>query len=102
MAIGNKAAEKQNGHSGFSAVAAFQSKGEGLCRLHHNPVVEAPVRVATLAGAMIRTAEAARALNSSIRLSTVKLNRRFHNGRTSAECGFRRMLLFSRLILRLY
>ena len=36
MAIGIATAEKQNGHSGISAVAVFQSKGEGVCRLHHN------------------------------------------------------------------
>jgi hypothetical protein len=79
MAIGKQAAEKQNDRNGFSAAVVFQSKGEGLCRLHHSPVVEAPVRVATLAGAMIRTAEAARALNSSIRHLVVNFNRRFHN-----------------------
>ena len=35
MAIGILAAQKQNGHGGFNAVAIFHSKGEGICRLHH-------------------------------------------------------------------
>jgi hypothetical protein len=40
---------------------------------------KAPVSVEAPTGAVIRTAEAARVLNSSIRLLVVNFNRRFHN-----------------------
>lgn len=40
---------------------------------------QTPVSAETLAGVLIRTAKAARVLNSSIRLFAVELNRSFHN-----------------------
>ena len=40
---------------------------------------KAPTSVEALTGAVIRTAEAARVLNSSIRLLTVDLKRRLHD-----------------------
>jgi hypothetical protein len=40
---------------------------------------KAPTNALTLTGAPIRTAEAARVLNSSIRLLAVELKRRFHD-----------------------
>jgi hypothetical protein len=39
----------------------------------------APITARTVTGAVIRTAEAARVLNSSIRLQAVELKRRFHD-----------------------
>lgn len=56
-----QAAEKQNGLGGIDA-KAINSNRKGVmrqCRLHHHShVVEAPVWIAVLAGAKIRTAEA--------------------------------------------
>ncbi len=40
---------------------------------------QTPISVDALTGVFIRTAEAARVLNSSIRLLAVELNRRFHD-----------------------
>jgi hypothetical protein len=40
---------------------------------------KAPISVEAPTGAVVRTAEAARVSNSSIRLLVVNFNRRFHN-----------------------
>ena len=61
MAIGIQAAKKQKALGGISAKGLISTRLEviGLCRRHQNShVVAAPVWIAVLAGAEIRTAEA--------------------------------------------
>ena len=66
--------QTQNGPGGISTGAVISIKRRNAaCRLHHNHVVEAPVRTGILAGVVICTAEAEQTRNLIIRLLAVNL-----------------------------
>lgn len=76
MVIENRLPKKQKAQSGPNALGFISIRLEviGQCRRHqNNHVVETPVRIAVLTGAVDRTAEAARVRNSIIRLQAANL-----------------------------
>ena len=81
VGIGNRLPKKQKAQGDISAKGLISiQEVTALCVRHqHSHVVEAPVRIGVLAGAVITTAEAEVTCNPIIGLLAVDLKRRFHS-----------------------